>query len=150
MSLIKNRPLGRPPERAEAHPPRVRRPYFCPRALCRLFLMVSRKSEVFRKCSFSFTLPREHHPREGQSRGVGVLMAAPVGRGVARPPAGHRSPAARRQGATAKSEGTWEGLPALWQVNGPLGTRSPGRSWEMGTSAGGWGPIRGPGLGSLA
>lgn len=35
-------------------------PYCLPRALSRLLLMVSRKSVVFRKCSFSFTLPREH------------------------------------------------------------------------------------------
>lgn len=30
--------------------------YFLPRALSKLFLMASRKSVVFTKCSFSFTL----------------------------------------------------------------------------------------------
>lgn len=40
-------------------------PYCLPRALSRLLLMVSRKSVVFRKCSFSFTLPREHGGGEG-------------------------------------------------------------------------------------
>lgn len=43
-------------------------PYCLPRALSRLLLMVSRKSVVFRKCSFSFTLPRKH--------GVGVTQAS--------------------------------------------------------------------------
>lgn len=38
-------------------------PYFLPRALSRLFLMASRKSVVFTKCSFSFTL--------GRQRGIG-------------------------------------------------------------------------------
>lgn len=47
-------------------------PYCLPRARSRLPLMVSRKSVVFRKCSFSFTLPREH-------------------RGRLRPPEGHQS-----------------------------------------------------------
>lgn len=40
--------------------------YCLPRALSRLLLMVSRKSVVFRKCSFSFTLQREHHSHQGR------------------------------------------------------------------------------------
>lgn len=67
-------------EGREAHPPlRVRGPvsqrpgrrpscYCWPRALSRLLLMVSRKSEVFMKCSFSFTLPREN-PAHVRGRG---------------------------------------------------------------------------------
>lgn len=69
--LIKKSPLQRPergltqgPLLAQPHPPPAARPHYWPRALSRLFLMVSRKSEVFRKCSFSFTLPREHRSHE--------------------------------------------------------------------------------------